>query len=163
MAHQTTEKHATPTSPGVSGAKKREFTRTPTHIAARLRSEQGEVLAGQVSDLSMKGLHFDCPDRLPLGAVCQVDILLGGEKETSSLLSVAPQIKINGQVARWTDLGMGIEVISIVGQESFAYLQQLLRHLSSDSIRIEEEIQSSSWSQTKQEHQFASASSSERH
>ena len=143
----------------VSGVNSREFTRTPTNIAARLRTEQGEELTGQVTDLSMKGLHFACHSRIALGAECQIDVLLGGSDEPSPLLPVTPQIKVNGHVTRWTNSGLAVEFTAIIGQDSFVYLQKLLQHLSQDSARIEEEIQSSSWSHTKQEQRFRSGHS----
>ncbi len=141
-------------------ANKREFLRTATAIAAELQPEHGNPFSGQVTDLSMKGLHFACDKKIPLGSRCQIDILLTGSKTPSPLLPIPPQIKINARVARQTATGMGLEFTAIIGQQSFVFLQQLLRHLSPDRERIEAEIQASSWSHTKEEQHFESAFSS---
>ena len=143
-----------------AAANKREFLRTATAITAELQPEQGNPLSGQVTDLSMKGLHFACDKKIPLGSRCQIDILLTGSKAPSPLLPIPPQIKINARIRRHTATGMGVEFTAIVGQQSFIFLQQLLRHLSPDRERIEAEIQASSWSHTKEEQHFESAFSS---
>ncbi len=141
-------------------ANKREFLRTATAITAELQPEQGNPLSGQVTDLSMKGLHFACNKKIPLGSRCQIDILLTGSKTPSPLLPISPQVKINAQITRQTATGMGLEFTAIVGQQSFVFLQQLLRHLSPDRERIKAEIQASSWAHTKEDQHFESAFSS---
>jgi len=137
-------------------ANKREFLRIATAITAELQPERGNPLSGQVTDLSMKGLHFACDKKIPLGFRCQIDILLTGSKTPSPLLPIPPQIKINARVMRQTDTGMGLEFTAIIGQQSFVFQQQLLRHLSPDRERLEAEIQASSWAHTKEEQHFES-------
>jgi len=143
-----------------AAADKRAFLRTAMAVTAELQPEQGDPFSGQVTDLSRKELHFACDKEIPLGSRCQIDILLSGSKAPSPLLPIPPQIKINARITRQTATGMGVEFTALVGQQSFVFLQQLLRHQSPDRERVKAEIQSSSWSHTKQEQHFESAFSS---
>jgi hypothetical protein len=82
----------------------------------------------------MKGIYLLCDNPLPVGSDCRVALLLG-DGETPICIEVA------GKVARVDPTGMGLEIIEIVGLESFEHLRNLVRYNASDPDQVEHEFQ----------------------
>lgn len=140
----------------------RAFTRTPVQATATLfpqhetRERHGQdrlsgslnasIICGYTTDLGIQGFHLVCAQRLDVGTACQI-MLLEGEQTPETLIE-SPQLSIeaSGKVVRITETGLALEFTTIIGKYSFERLRTLLLAHSSQTDRIEGELQTTSWS-----------------
>lgn len=115
-----------------TGRDKREFTRIPIQLEVEVTSSAmpASHKRARIRDVSMKGLYLWCENPFPKGSTCQVTIALGGGEEPVC-------IQVNGKVARQDPDGMGLEIIEIIGVESFGHLQNLVRYNSPTTEQVE--------------------------
>src|SRR5260221_8584324 len=117
-----------------TAAEKREFTRVPIHLKAEFSSPQrGMSSACELGDVSMNGLYVHCDNPLPIGSDCKIAVILGSE-------AVPIRIEVNGKIARVDADGMGMEIMEIVGIESFEHLRNLVLYNSSNVDQVEQEF-----------------------
>ena len=109
-------------------------TKTRVHFETQVivRTSDAELTSRASSkDISLRGLFIQTDASLPVGAPCEVEILLTG---SSSRLS----IQVRGHVARQDAEGLGIEFESI-DPDSYFHLRNLLMYNTTTPEIIEEE------------------------
>ncbi len=115
-----------------TGRDQREFTRIPIQLDVEITSSAMPTShkGARIRDVSMNGLYLWCDNPLPKGSTCQVTIALGGGEEPV-------RIQVNGKDARQDLDGMGLEIVEIIGVESFGHLQNLVRYNSPTTEQVE--------------------------
>jgi hypothetical protein len=80
----------------------RRFSRLPVQLFVEIRHNDICLSSNKTHDVSMKGLFVHTRKTLPIGAPCQVKLMLEGSQEEQS-------IDVCGRVVRVTNIGMGVE------------------------------------------------------
>jgi hypothetical protein len=118
----------------MSEGDRREFARVAFRVEATIASDHETVVCADVRDISLKGLYASGSGRLPSGARCMVNMVLGGtESET--------RLRIRGRVARSEVGGMAVEFLEM-GLDTFYHLRNLVLYNAADHARVEEEFRS---------------------
>lgn len=124
----------------------RAFTRTHVAVTTTLLPSAGPIISGYTTDLSMKGLHLVCDERVAVGSACHI-MLMEGQQPPESLFSCAQlSIEATGVVTRLTHSGLAIQLTALVGKHSFDRLRTLLLAHAVEADRIEGELQTATWS-----------------
>ncbi len=111
----------------------REFTRVPIHLKVEIRCGSQTIVTDQTKDLSMKGIYLTCEEKLPVGSICEVALLLEGTDQPV-------RIDVKGRVMRCVNSGVGIQFTEIE-LDSYDHLQNLVLHNSqADHDQVEQEI-----------------------
>lgn len=112
----------------------REFTRTSAKVKAIIKSGDIVIHSGETHDLSMKGLFIRTKEKMPIGAECDVVLILGDSEEPLHL-------KLKGRVQRVSGVGMGLKFTEI-DLESYPHLKNLvlLNTPDLDMEKVEKEI-----------------------
>ncbi|MCP4640371.1 MAG: PilZ domain-containing protein [bacterium] len=113
----------------------RDFTRVEVHIAAEVASEGRSEIHGTIDDLSMNGVLVVCDEPYPVGAFCDIRLILRGGEETV-------RVEGRGQVKRVETPGMALEFTEI-DADSVDHLRRLVLYNAPDSDRVESELDSS--------------------
>jgi hypothetical protein len=122
--------HETHDEDAASAHDRREWTRVPTALEARVESA-GVVIRGRVRDLSLTGVYVLCDPRFPEGVPCRVTLELMGTEPP-------PTVELVGRVVHAEDDGMGIELIEMP-VTSADHVRNLIFDNSQDPDRIEED------------------------
>ena len=93
------------------------------------------VTSAETKDMSIKGVFIKTDRKIPVGALCDIEIVLTG---TSSRLS----LKMKGSVVRQDKSGLGI-VFDEIGLDSYFHLKNLLMYNASDPVALEKGMPSS--------------------
>ena len=110
---------------------KRGFTRVPFHIFATIEG-QGEIIEGQVTDLSLKGLFVETQGVATLDGEVDVTLRMPGTKPPLEFL-------VRAVVARITPEGIGIK-ISEADIQSFTHLRNIVTMQAADPDRVLDEL-----------------------
>ena len=82
---------------------RREMTRVPLRLDVILRSKSSPAMPGKTTDVSLKGIHIDCGNPLPVGSICQLTLLVGLQADPI-------RIELGGTVVRADKNGMAVEI-----------------------------------------------------
>jgi hypothetical protein len=110
----------------------REFTRSDTGNRCEIRMASEPVIEGQVYDVSMNGVRVHCGKRLPVGATCDVTLLLDGGNDRI-------RIPVQGRVVRADDAGAAI-AFTTVDRDGLEHLRNLILYNSTDTEKTEGEF-----------------------
>jgi hypothetical protein len=110
---------------------KRKFTRVSFAIQAQVEW-QGKNLAGEVANLSLRGMLVKVPEPIPVGQKVAVTLRLVG---SSSDL----RVRLEGHVVRVAPEGIGLE-IEQMDLDSFIHLRGIIAYNSGDANRVDEEF-----------------------
>ena len=112
---------------------RRKKTRVHFETQVILRSGTSEISSNVNSkDISVKGMFVRTDKKLPIGASCDIQILLTGT--TNNLF-----LNLKGRVVRHDDSGLGLDFDSI-DVDSYMHLKNLLMYNAQDPDAIEKEI-----------------------
>lgn len=110
----------------------RIFSRSATRMAVEVTTDAGVFIDGHLRDVSMNGLWLACSRMLPVGAVCQVAVVLDAGEPVI-------RFKADGRVVRTDETGMGIEFTEI-DEDYVEHLRNLVLYNSQDAERAEDEM-----------------------
>jgi len=110
----------------------RRFSRLPVQLFVEIRHDDICLSSNKTHDVSMKGLFVHTGKTLPIGAPCQVKLMLEGSQEEQS-------IDVSGRVVRVTNIGMGVEFYES-DLDSYQRLRSLILFNSSDVAQAETEL-----------------------
>jgi hypothetical protein len=127
--------HETHDEDAASAQDRRQWTRVPTALEARVESA-GSVIRGRVRDLSLTGVYVLCAPRFPEGVPCRVTLVLMGAEPPLT-------VELAGRVAHAEDDGMGIELTEMP-VTSVDHVRNLIVDHSQDPDRVEEDLPRSS-------------------
>lgn len=113
---------------------RREFSRVSVAMRVEVTAGKKTILSSQLKNISMGGLFLISPEKLPVGADCQVDILL--EDPTRQ-----DRITARGKTVRVAEEGMAIHFQEIIGPESYHHLRNLVLYNAPDAEKVEKEIE----------------------
>ncbi len=111
---------------------RREFSRVVIQVQVRLRTEEGNIVTGKGTRISLKGLFLETSTRLPNGSACRIEIVLG--TESHRLL-----INVEGKVSRQEENGLGLEFTQM-GSEGYEHLKNLVLYNSDEPEKAEKEF-----------------------
>jgi hypothetical protein len=106
---------------------KRNFSRVDFKVSALLQAE-GEVLKGEVKDLSLHGLYLATDQLLPIGTPVEITIYLSATDEPVV-------INVSGTVARLMPGGIGCS-FDKMDVDSFAHLRSVISYQSGDESKV---------------------------
>jgi hypothetical protein len=106
---------------------KRNFSRVDFKVSALLQAE-GEVLKGEVKDLSLHGLYLATDQLLPIGTPVEITIYLSATDEPVV-------INVSGTVARLMPGGVGCS-FDKMDVDSFAHLRSVISYQSGDESKV---------------------------
>ena len=116
----------------MSQPNRREFTRVEARVRAEISAGNRKVIADRTRDVSMKGLFIPCDAPLEIGTECDILVEVGKEAEEA--------VRARVRVARVTEEGMGLEIINLVGLQSYNSLRSLVLLNAHNSEQVEGEI-----------------------
>ena len=115
-----------------NGPNQRRFSRLPVQLFVEIRHDDICLSSNKTQDVSMKGLFVHTWKTLPIGAPCQVKLMLEGSQEQQS-------IDVSGRVVRVTNIGMGVEFYQS-DLESYQRLRSLILSSSPNVVQAETEL-----------------------
>lgn len=109
----------------------RKFSRVPFRVNATIRTADRQF-TGSVENLSMNGMFLITGERLTLGELVEISIILTGSN---------PEIAIsfNGRVCREIENGLGFSFEKI-DLDSYTHLKNIISYNSDDAEKVMEEI-----------------------
>jgi hypothetical protein len=112
---------------------RRRFSRVNFEVYSEV-SYQGKVFPGKVKNLSLKGFYFVTENLLPVGAECELKIVIK---------SLDPPLKLRfqGKVVRQGADGFGAEIIA-TDIESLTHLKNILAYNLGETETFKKEITS---------------------
>jgi len=113
-----------------------ENSRSFTRVSFSTRAEVnigGKNISGEVSDVSMKGIHLCCDTEADAGTECKVRIFLGEEDPLV--------IRAKGKIARKDDTGISIEFTDVFC-DSYSHLKNIVIYNTEEPDQTEQEFSS---------------------
>jgi hypothetical protein len=110
---------------------RREFTRVPVHLEAKVTAQQASSVQGQSRNVSLSGVFLHCDTPLPVGTSCCVTLRLVDRYDQMGIAA-------SGRVVRLQDDGMAIMFTEILGLDSFTHLRNLVL---SNSFGVTEQVE----------------------
>ena len=110
----------------------RRFSRVPVQLFVEIRHGDVCLSSNKTHDVSMKGMFVHTGKTLPIGAQCQVKLMLEGSQGEQS-------IKLRGHVVRVTDLGMAVEFYES-DLDSYEPLRSLILFNSPNAAQAQQEL-----------------------
>lgn len=117
------------------GTEKRDFTRVPVTLTARVKPEGAEVCEGPARDISLTGLFVEAECGAAEGTPCIITVRLSGAPNPLS-------IEASGVVQRTAADGVAL-AFTETDPESLHHLQLLMMYNAPDPNQVEEELDSS--------------------
>ena len=112
----------------------REFTRITSSPLAQIAIEGSDAISGHVRDISMNGFYMLTDADVAPGQACGASVILG---EGDGAL----HIRANARVTRNDPGGIAVQFEELIGEESYAYLQNLVRYNAAGQVdQVEEEF-----------------------
>ncbi len=112
---------------------RREMTRVPLRLDVILRSKSSPAMPGKTTDVSLKGIHIDCGNPLPVGSICQLTLLVGLQADPI-------RIELGGTVVRADKNGMAVEIEDVLPIDTLTHLQNIMRYNATDGDCIDQEL-----------------------
>ena len=112
---------------------RRAFTRVQVSLEAEVTPELYLPFSAQVVNASLQGVYLRCDSLLPIGTICEVELLLSNQPPSRRIAAKA-------QVVRSDEAGMGLKIIGVLEPESFDQLRELVRHNAADADQIRQEF-----------------------
>ncbi|RII28125.1 MAG: PilZ domain-containing protein [Geobacter sp.] len=109
----------------------RQFSRVNFRVAATIKTAERQF-QGNVENLSMRGMFLLTEERLAVGDMVEITIVLNG---TSPEISVS----FDGKVCRATDNGLGFSFEKI-DLDSYTHLKNIIAYNIDDAEKVMEEI-----------------------
>lgn len=110
----------------------REFTRVPLHIWGVYSNPDGERLVVELDQVSLRGCFARTTETQVVGTRFHLDL-------TTDLDNEALQLRVEAQVARVLEEGMGIEFVEMP-MESYEHLKRMVLLHAPDPARVEQEF-----------------------
>ncbi len=112
---------------------RRKQTRVHFETQVVLKSEGSEIISNVNSrDISLKGIFIRTKKKIPIGAPCDIQILLTGT--TNPLY-----LNLRGRIVRHANSGLGLHFDSI-DADSYIHFKNLLMYNASDPDAMEKEF-----------------------
>ncbi len=111
----------------------REFTRVKRTTHVELWSGD-EKLEGEVRDISLKGLFALCEPHFETGTECRVLVKLGLDLEGEL------RVEAKGKVVRVEPDGLGVEILEVIGLDSYWHLRNIVLFNAPDPEQAEREF-----------------------
>jgi len=109
----------------------RQFSRVNFRVAATIKTTERQF-QGNVENLSMRGMFLLTEERLAVGDMVEITIVLNG---TSPEISVS----FDGKVCRATENGLGFSFEKI-DLDSYTHLKNIIAYNIDDAEKVMEEI-----------------------
>lgn len=113
---------------------RRQFYRAGPHMSVQLEPAGMPPIAGEIKDVSVRGLQVICSGSLALGTSCGVTISLAAEPDEES-------IRGRATVVRVTPEGLALQITEIDGPDSYRHLCNLVMYNAEDPDRVKQEIE----------------------
>lgn len=110
----------------------REFSRSPVTAHVEVSLDNGILVEGVASDISLRGLRLKTEYGLPVGKPVHIRIVLQGDVPHCALA-------LQAQVARVEDSGVALEFTG-VDADSIEHLRRLILYNSPNAEQAQEEI-----------------------
>lgn len=109
----------------------RQFSRVRFNVAACIKTTERQFL-GSVENLSMRGMFLVTDERLPVGDMVEITIVLNG---------TLPEVTVSfdGKVCRITDDGIGFNFEKI-DLDSYTHLKNIIAYNIDEPEKVMEEI-----------------------
>lgn len=117
----------------MDASNRREMTRVPFHVSVTFQSHNKPAIPGNVTDVSLKGIHVACDNPLPVGSACQLTLQFGSEEDPVCL-------ELGGTVVRVDRDGMAIEIDEVLPIDTLTHLQNVVRYNATDTDRVDHEL-----------------------
>jgi len=117
----------------MSGPNKREFTRAPLNLLARIESQEGKPTDHHVVDLSMNGMLLSPSLTHSPGDEIHVELVLDTGDGGIGVGVIA-------SVVRHTDDNTALRITGIEGEEALEHLRNLVLHHAENAAEIETEF-----------------------
>jgi len=109
----------------------RKFSRVTFNVNASIIAAERKFQGG-VENLSMNGMFLVTSERLPIGQLVDITIVLDGSSPEIS-------VSFNGRVSRITDEGMGFNFEKI-DLDSYTHLKNIIAYNIDDAEKVNDEI-----------------------
>lgn len=109
----------------------RQFSRVNFRVAATIKTAERQF-HGDVENLSMRGMFLETDERLAVGDMVEITIILNG---TSPELSIT----FDGKVCRVADDGLGFSFEKI-DLDSYTHLKNIIAYNIDDAEKVMDEI-----------------------
>jgi hypothetical protein len=109
----------------------RQFSRVNFSVAATIKTAERQF-HGNVENLSMRGMFLKTDERMPVGDMVVITIILTG---TSPELSIT----FDGKVCRVADDGLGF-TFEKIDLDSYTHLKNIIAYNIDDAEKVMEEI-----------------------
>lgn len=110
---------------------RRNFTRVPFHIYVEIQY-LGQVITGQVVDLSLKGFFVQSEQKIALGE--ELDVKLRMPSTNPPL-----EFRLRAETIRATTEGIGLKIIG-ADVQAFTHLRNIVAMQSNDPDRVLDEL-----------------------
>ena len=110
---------------------KRKFSRVPFVVKAQI-DWQGKVLAGEVSNLSLRGMLVHVPETIPVGEKLASTLQLTGDSSDLKVTIVAKVVRTDAK-------GIGLE-FEQMDLDSFIHLRNIVAYNSGNADLIDQEF-----------------------
>lgn len=109
----------------------RKFSRVDFQVNATIKTTERQF-QGEVENLSMSGMFMETSERLAIGDVVDISIILTGTNPEIS-------VNFNGKTSRITSGGLGF-TFEKIDLDSYTHLKNIIAYNIDDSEKVMEEI-----------------------